>query len=78
MISLFIINIYFIILFKAKIKADKIDNIQPTDYTVLITDLQKMVDEFREKDGEINIPSNGNNDIQNNLISLYLITNILI
>ena len=52
MISLFIINIYFIILFKAKIKEDKIDNIQPSDYTVLITDLQKMVDEFREKNGK--------------------------
>ena len=69
MISLFIINIYFIILFKAKIKADKIGNIQPSDYTVLITDLQKMVNEFREKNGEINILSNENNDIQNNLIS---------
>ena len=69
MILLFIINIYFIILFKAKIKADKIDNIQPSDYTVLITDLQKMVNEFRERSGEINIPSNEDDNIQNNLIS---------
>ena len=39
MISLFIISIYFFILFKAKIKADEIDNIQPSDYILLITDL---------------------------------------
>ena len=36
MISLFIINIYFFILFKAKIKADEIGNIQPSDYALFI------------------------------------------
>ena len=36
MISIFFINIYFFILFKAKIKADEIDNIQPSDYVLLI------------------------------------------
>ena len=64
MISLFIINIYFIILFKAKIKAEKIDNIQPSDYTVLITDLQKMVNEFKEKNKNEDkaLNNNDNND----------------
>ena len=52
MLSLFIINVYYIILFKAKIKLEKYDNIQPSDYTVLITDLQKMVNEFKEKNEE--------------------------
>ena len=52
MISLFIINIFFIILFNARIKAEKSDNIQPSDYTVLITDLQKMAKEFKEKNIE--------------------------
>ena len=36
MISLFIISIYFFILFKAKIKADEIDNIHPSDYALFI------------------------------------------
>ena len=52
MISLFIINIFFIILFNARIKAEKCDNIQPSDYTVLITDLQKVATEFKEKNIE--------------------------
>ena len=68
MISLFIINIYFIILFKAKIKAEKIDNIQPSDYTVLITDLQKMVNEFKEKNEERE-PTVNENNTQDDLIS---------
>ena len=36
MMALFIINIYFIILLKAKIKAEKIENVHPSDYTLLI------------------------------------------
>ena len=51
-ISLFVINIFFIILLKAKIKMEKIDNIRPSDYTILITDLQKMVKEFKDKNIE--------------------------
>ena len=61
MLSLFIINIFYIILFKAKIKVEKYDNIQPSDYTVLITDLQKMVNEFKEKNEEKNTTIYGNN-----------------
>ena len=49
MFSIFIINIYFIILLKAKLNADKIDNILPSDYTLLVTDLDTMVNEFKEK-----------------------------
>ena len=62
MISLFIINIFSIILFKATIKAEKIGNIQPSDYTVLITDLQKMVNEFKEKNEDKPLNNNDNND----------------
>ena len=60
MICLFIINIFYIILFKAQIKAEKLDNIQPSDYTVLITNLQKFISEFREKneEKELNIIDN--------------------
>ena len=64
MISLFVINIFSIILFKATIKAEKIGNIQPSDYTVLITDLQKMVNEFKEKNKNEDkaLNNNDNND----------------
>ena len=62
MISLFVINIFSIILFKATIKAEKIGNIQPSDYTVLITDLQKMVNEFKEKNEDKQLNNNENND----------------
>ena len=61
MSTLFIINIFYFILFKAKIKLEKYDNIQPSDYTVLITDLQKMVNEFKEKNEEKNTTIYGNN-----------------
>ena len=66
MISLFVINIYFIILFRAGIKSEKIDNIQPSDYTVLITDLQKMVNEFKDKSEEretTNTQNSGHDDL---------------
>ena len=52
MLSLFIINIYFIILLKAKIKSDKIENVHPSDYTLLITNLKKYVKIFKEKKGK--------------------------
>ena len=56
MVSIFIINICIIILFKAKIKADKIDNIQLSDYTLLITDLKSIIKEFREQNDNIELP----------------------
>ena len=49
MLSLFIINIYFIILFKAQLKAEKIENVHPSDYTLLITNLKKLMRKFKEK-----------------------------
>ena len=52
MCSLFIINVYYIILLNAEIKADKFFITQPSDYTVLITDLQKCVNSFLEKSEE--------------------------
>ena len=61
MASLFIINIFFIILFKAKVKTDKKGNVQPSDYTLLITDLQKIVNEFKEKQEEREYSLNENN-----------------
>ena len=61
MSSLFIINIFYFILFKARIKLEKYDNIQPSDYTVLITDLQRMVNEFKEKNEEKETITNDNN-----------------
>ena len=48
MISLFIINIYIIIIFKAKIRAEKVGNIQLSDYTLFITGLQNLTNEFIE------------------------------
>jgi hypothetical protein len=59
-----IINIYFIILLKAKLNADKKDNILPSDYTLLITDLDTLVDEFKEKNEFL--PEDGDSDIENN------------
>jgi hypothetical protein len=64
MISIFIINIYFIILLKAKLNADKKENILPSDYTLLITDLDTLVDEFKKKYEYY--PDDINNDIENN------------
>ena len=64
MFSIFIINIYFIILLKARLNADKKDNILPSDYTLLITDLDTLVDEFKEKN-EFS-PEDSYNDIENN------------
>ena len=66
MISLFIVNIFYIILNKAQIKAEKINNIQPSDYTVLIANLQRFVNEFKEKNEVkelINIESNAEDDL---------------
>ena len=67
MFSIFIINIYFIILLKAKLNADKKDNILPSDYTLLITDLDTLVDEFKEKN-EFS-PEDSYNDIENNNVN---------
>ena len=72
MLSLFIFNVYYIILFKAKIKLEKYDNIQPSDYTVLITDLQKMVNEFKKQNEEKdNIIDNNQQDDLTGGISDY-------
>ena len=65
MITLFIINIFFIILLKGRLQMDKKENIQPSDYTLLITDLQRMVKEFKEKN-DISI-NDVSNDSQDNL-----------
>ena len=65
MLSIFIINIYFIILLKAKLNADKKDNILPSDYTLLITDLDTMVNEFKEKNDFSIDDSNNDIDIDN-------------
>ena len=65
MISLFIINIFFIILLKASIKTDKIENVKPSDYTVLITDLQNAVKEFKEKNEENEYSMNEMNNLDN-------------
>jgi len=72
MFSIFIINIYFIILLKAKLNADKKDNILPSDYTLLITDLDTLVDEFKEKN-EFS-PEDSYNDIENNNGNQYNLT----
>ena len=53
MLSLFIINIYFIVLLKAKIKSEKMENVHPSDYTLLITNLTKIMDEFKEKSNKM-------------------------
>ena len=65
MISLFIINLNYIILLKAKLKLDKKENILPSDYTVLITNLQFMANEFKETKL---FPLNENEDNEHNLI----------
>ena len=70
MLSLFIINIYFIILFKAQIKAEKISNVHPSDYTLLITNLTKLMKEFKEKRNKtenIIIEKNNNEDLKGGL-----------
>ena len=61
MISLFIINIYFMILFKAKIKGEKNALVHPSDYTLLITDLKKLVNQFKENNNEKKLYSINNN-----------------
>ena len=72
MFSIFIINIYFIILLKAKLNADKKDNILPSDYTLLITDLDTMVDEFKEKNEFC--PEDSYDDIENSNSNLDNLT----
>ena len=70
LITLFIVNIYFIILFKAQIKAEKIENVHPSDYTLLITNLKKIMIEFKEKNNKIeniNIERNNNEDLKGGL-----------
>ena len=70
MMALFIINIYFIILLKAKIKAEKIENVHPSDYTLLITNLNKIMREFKEKRNKnenIIIGKNNNEDLKGGL-----------
>ena len=70
MLSLFIINIYFIILFKAQLKAEKIENVHPSDYTLLITNLKKLMREFKEKKNKtenIIIEKNTNDDLKGGL-----------
>ena len=63
MITLFIVNIFFIILLKGRLQMDKKENIQPSDYTLFITDLQRMVKEFKDKnDFSINDDSNDSED----------------
>ena len=70
MMVLFIINIYFIILLKAKIKAEKIENVHPSDYTLLITNLTKIKNEFKEKrnkNEKFIIDKNNNEDLKGGL-----------
>ena len=62
MLSLFFINIYFIILLKAQIKVGKIENVHPSDYTLLITNLTKIMREFKEKRNKIENIINGKNN----------------
>jgi len=66
MITLFIINIFFIILLKGRLQMDKKENVQPSDYTLLITDLQRMVKEFKAKN-DSSINDDEFNDSQDNL-----------
>ena len=70
MMGIFIINIYFIILFKAQIKSEKIEDVHPSDYTLLITNLTKVMREFKEKNNKIeNIinEKNKNEDLKGGL-----------
>ena len=78
MITLFIINIYYIILFRAKIKEEKIDNVQPSDYTVLITNLERIVKEFKEKmeEREYTVSENNTKDDLTGGISDYEYNNM--
>ena len=78
MITLFIINIYYIILFRAKIKAEKKGNVQPSDYTVLITNLERIVKEFKEKmeEREYTISENNTKDDLTGGISDYEYNNM--
>ena len=71
MVSIFITNICMIILFKAKIKTDKIDNIQLSDYTLLITDLKSIIKEFREQNDYIEL-SLFESSCENELIELMI------
>jgi len=77
MITLFIINIYFIILLKGRLQMDKKENVQPSDYTLLITDLQRMVKEFKDKnEGSINDDSNDSQDNLTGGVSDYEYNNM--
>ena len=79
MFSLFIINIYFIILFKAQIKAEKIENVHPSDYTLLITNLSKLMKEFKEKRNQkdiIIIEKNTNEELKGGLFEYEFNNNI--
>ena len=70
MLTLFIINVYFIILFKAQIKAEKSENAHPSDYTLLITNLTKIMRIFKEKSNKIEniiIEKNNNEDLKGGL-----------
>ena len=70
MFSLFVINIYFIILFQVQIRAEKIENVHPSDYTLLITNLSKLMREFKEKRNKtenIIIEKNNNEDLKGGL-----------
>ena len=69
MLTLFIINLYFIIIFKAQIKSEKIENVHPSDYTLLITNLTKIMKEFKEKSNKIEniIEKNSNEDLKGGL-----------
>ena len=77
MITLFIINIYFIILLKGRLQKDKKENIQPSDYTLLITDLQRMVKEFKDKNEcSLNDDINDNQDNLTGGVSDYEYNNM--
>ena len=77
MITLFIINIFFIILLKGRLQIDKKENIQPSDYTLLITDLQRKVKEFKDKNEcSINDDSNDNQDNLTGGVSDYEYNNM--
>ena len=68
MLSLFVINIYFIILLKAKMRAEKMENVHPSDYTLLITGLKRLIYRYKEKKKKINNIINSKENIKGEFI----------